>query len=62
MAHRQLRARSCREQMQQHWDFGSKLLDHLIGAGEQRRWHGEAERLGGVEIDDQFELRGLLHG
>ena len=27
------------------------LFDHLIGEGEQRRWHGEAERLGGPEID-----------
>src|SRR5215471_7495502 len=39
----------------------SSLFDHLVGAGEQRRWHGEAERLGGREIDHQLEFRGLLN-
>src|SRR6266498_4461948 len=32
------------------------LFDHLIGAGEQRRWHLEAESLSGLEVDDQFVL------
>src|SRR5215475_4011525 len=36
------------------------LLDHLIGAGKQRRWHFKAERLGGFLVDDQLELSGLL--
>src|SRR5437667_9249305 len=34
-------------------------LDHLVGTCEQRRWHVEAERLGGLAIDHQFELGGL---
>src|SRR5215472_8584751 len=35
-------------------------FDHLVGAGEQRRWHIEAERPSGVEVDHQLEL-GRLH-
>src|SRR5262245_17397008 len=32
------------------------LFDHLVGAGEQRRWHVQAERLGGAQVDHQLEL------
>jgi hypothetical protein len=35
-------------------------LDYLVGCRQQRFRDGEAERLGGLEIDDQFEFRGLL--
>jgi hypothetical protein len=35
-------------------------FDHLVGSGEQRGWHGEAEHSGGLGIDDQLEL-GCLH-
>src|SRR5215510_8058315 len=31
-------------------------LDHLVGAGEQCWGHVDAKRLGGLEVDGQFEL------
>jgi hypothetical protein len=33
-----------------------RLLDHLVGAGEKRRRHGEAERLGSLEIEEHLDL------
>src|SRR5215470_677819 len=38
------------------------LPDHLVRLEQQRRRDGETEGLGGLEVDDQLELRGLLHG
>src|SRR5262245_23727345 len=35
-------------------------LDYLVGAGEQRGRHFEAERLGGREINHEIELGRLL--
>ena len=37
-------------------------LDHLIGASEQRRRHLDAERIGGLEVEDRFVLGRRLHG
>jgi hypothetical protein len=40
----------------------ASLFDHLVGAREQRRRHGKAERLRGLEIDSKFVLVRGLHG
>ncbi len=37
------------------------LFDHLVGDAEQLVRHIQSERSGGLEIDHQLELRGLLH-
>jgi len=36
------------------------LFDHLVGAGDERRRHFEAERPGCPQIDDQLVKRRLL--
>src|SRR6516225_7375384 len=37
-------------------------LDYLGGRGQQRFRDGEAERLGGLEVDDKIEFGRLYHG
>jgi hypothetical protein len=37
------------------------LFNHFVGAGEQRRRHGETERLRSPKIDTRDILSGLLN-
>jgi hypothetical protein len=37
------------------------LFDHLVGAGEQRWWHGETEGPRGLEVNHQLVLGRCLH-
>jgi len=39
----------------------ARLFDHLVGAGEQCRRHGQTQRLRGLEVEYQLELGRLLH-
>ena len=59
---------SARGQMQKfaagkfHYDlpnFPVISLDHLVGAGKQRRRHGETEHPRGFGVNNQVELGGL---
>jgi len=38
-----------------------KLFDHLVGERKQLRWNFESERLGGLEVGDEFEFGRLHH-
>ena len=40
--------------------LSAALLDHLVGAADQRQRNGEAERLGSLQVDDQLDFGGLL--
>ena len=37
-------------------------FDHLISADQHALWDREAERLGGLQVDDELELGRLLGG
>ena len=36
-----------------------RLFDHLIGASDEREWESETERFGRLEVENQFDFRGL---
>jgi hypothetical protein len=38
------------------------LFDYLIGAGKDRLWDAETERLGGLKIDHEIEAGRPFHG
>jgi hypothetical protein len=40
---------------------GRSLFDDLVGAALQRHRNSEAERLRGLEVDDEPDFRGLLN-
>src|SRR5258706_2977613 len=40
--------------------FSNDLLDHLVGASKQWQGNRDAERLGGLEVDDQLDFYHLL--
>jgi hypothetical protein len=37
-------------------------LDHFVGGSQQRLGDGEAEGFGGLDVDDELELRRRLNG
>src|SRR6266699_5495074 len=39
-----------------------RSFDHFIGPGEYGGWDSKAERVGGLEVDDQLELSRSLNG
>ena len=43
-----------------HRSKRDRLLDHLVGACDDLRWHREAKCLSGLEVYAQLDLHGLL--
>jgi hypothetical protein len=41
---------------------GFSLFDHIVGAAKVWQRYAQAERLGCLEIDDEFDFRRLLNG
>src|SRR5438876_7563190 len=50
----------CRQEETHAPQQTTALFDHLVGAGEQCRWHNDAKRLCGLQIDHQLELGRLF--
>ena len=40
----------------------TRSFDHLVGARKHGGRHGEAERFGGLKVDDQFKFGRSLYG
>ena len=51
----------CRRAAEQRDELAPLSFDHLVGAGEQRRRHVEAECLGGLEVQHRLVFRRCLH-
>ena len=45
----------------QSWHHTACLFDHLIRPRQHVRWNRQADLLGRFQIDDELELRRLLH-
>lgn len=39
----------------------ARLLDDVASPKQQRRWERETERLRGLQVDSEFELRRMLN-
>jgi len=59
MTHRRHSLDSRVARRQSHSYLASGLFDHLVGADEERQRKGDAERFGGLQINDQLKLRSL---
>jgi hypothetical protein len=44
-----------------HKPTSAGLFDYLVGEQLHLAGNGQAERLGGLEVDDEFEIGGLHH-
>lgn len=51
----------CRQQRTHAPQQNESLFDHVISAGEKRRWNRYTNRLSGPEIDKKLRFRGLLN-
>jgi hypothetical protein len=55
-----LQLQGCGASYSMHFREWSALFDNPVRAGEQHRWHDDAKRLSGVQIDHQLELGRLF--
>ena len=52
-------AERCSQKLATLVEHAAKLLDHVVRPPEHRRRDCEAERLGSLQVDDEFETRRL---